>query len=65
MLRGVFGKILSVLQPLDNGKYVIFKDPETRNVRIYEVPANTFEDDDSDDDDAGADDGGDDDDGSN
>ena len=43
---------------LDDGKYVIMKDPNKPIVRIYSVPAETFEDEDEEDEEEGEDEDG-------
>lgn len=57
---GILRHILDIVRKYENGKYVLLKDPNKPVLRIYSVPAGTFDDDeesgssddDSDDDDA-------------
>lgn len=48
---GVLKHLIQICMKLDEGKYVILKDPMKPVIRIYSVPQDTFEDDDEEDDD--------------
>jgi len=45
---GIVRTIIDMCLKMDDGKYVLVKDPNKSMLRLYEVPANTFEDDDDD-----------------
>lgn len=40
---GIVKSIVNIIAALDDGKYVLMKDPNAPNVKIYSVPQNTFE----------------------
>ncbi|XP_067935148.1 eukaryotic translation initiation factor 3 subunit D-like [Watersipora subatra] len=46
---GILRCILDIVKKLDDGKYLIMKDPNKPMVRVYDIPDNTFESDDDDD----------------
>lgn len=41
---GIVKSIVNIASALDDGKYVLMKDPNTPTIKIYSVPSNTFED---------------------
>ncbi|CAM9119408.1 unnamed protein product [Ectocarpus sp. 6 AP-2014] len=45
---GIIHMIVELLMKHEDGKYVVMKDPNKQVVRVYSVPANTFESDDED-----------------
>ena len=57
---GVLRQLIDVLMKQDAGKYLLLKDPNQKNLRLYSLPAGTFSDDESssddDDDDSDEDD---------
>ena len=40
---GIVKSIVNIATALDDGKYVLMKDPNSPTIKIYRVPANTFE----------------------
>lgn len=48
---GIVRCIIDFLMKQENGKYIIMKDPNKAIIRIYDIPNNTFSDEDDDDDD--------------
>jgi translation initiation factor 3 subunit D len=42
---GIVKAIVDICMKLDEGKYVLVKDPTKPQVRLYEVPADSFEND--------------------
>ncbi|CAN6616979.1 hypothetical protein TRVA0_006S03686 [Trichomonascus vanleenenianus] len=42
---GIVKSIVNIATALDDGKYVLIKDPNNPQVKLYSVPANTFEED--------------------
>jgi len=55
---GIIKMLADKFMTLDDGKYVIMKDPNKPIVRIYSVPAETFEDEDEEDEEEGEDEDG-------
>lgn len=54
---GILRVIIDTCMKLDDGKYLIMKDPNKPTIRIYKIPASTFEsDDDEEEEDEGDDD---------
>ena len=45
---GIIKMIADILMNLEDGKYVLLKDPNKATLRLYSVPLNTFESDDED-----------------
>lgn len=46
---GIVRTIIDMVRGMKDGKYVLVKDPNKSLLRLYEVPAGTFEDGDEDD----------------
>jgi translation initiation factor 3 subunit D len=42
---GIVRTIVDMVLKMDDGKYVLVKDPNKNVLRLYQVPADTFEDD--------------------
>ena len=42
---GIVRTIVDMCMQMPDGKYVLVKDPNKQVLRLYEVPANTFEED--------------------
>lgn len=40
---GIVRTIVDMIQKMDDGKYVLIKDPNKSIIRLYSVPENTFE----------------------
>jgi translation initiation factor 3 subunit D len=43
---GIVRTIVDMVMKMEDGKYVIIKDPNKNLIRLYAVPSHTFEDDD-------------------
>jgi translation initiation factor 3 subunit D len=41
---GIVRTIVDMVLKMDDGKYVLIKDPNKNVLRLYQVPADTFED---------------------
>jgi len=52
---GILRCIVDICMKLDDGKYLIMKDPNKPMIRLYDIPDNTFDSDDDDDEDGDAD----------
>lgn len=48
MVGGIVKSIVNIVAALDDGKYVLMKDPNAPIIKIYSVPLNTFEEEDND-----------------
>lgn len=45
---GIFKSVVNIIAELDDGKYVLLKDPNASTINIYKVPSTTFEEESSD-----------------